>query len=418
MTDGSESSNFENGAAGPDSQGGAAKPRKVAKTMLEQDFQPQSQQPKIAKTMLETELPSAKPGLNAQARKTVAKTLLDYSVTETKVLEAAAMQEEMVRNANERPRIAKTLIEYSLQEDFQNPDYALTEQPQSSDTSEVPRRRPSQNFVAKTMLDHSVLFDALAKSSAKKEQKAVEIAREKANEPVKPFIAITDFKKTSACPWSWEEQDSKERFRYCGQCQASVYNFDGMELPEAEALIFKRENREHAPLYKRADGKFMTSDCPVQVKQKRERLSIIAIAAAVAIAFIAIVAMMPPAPPPPPAPVPPPQTSNPIRARPSNRQSTDQNQTNNNQSAGGQKTDGSFHWDSSQSSNQAPTNSPAPVDSPAATPNADEKGQFWQYSNGQGNAVPGKDTRPVLPGQTNAPAIPVNSQNNDKTQSQ
>jgi hypothetical protein len=415
MTNGSESSNFEEGS---ESHADPAKPRKVAKTMLEQDFQSQSQTPKIAKTMLESELPASNSGLNAQSRKKVAKTLMDYSVTEAKVLEAAAMQEEMARNVNNRPRIAKTLIEFSLQEEFQGQDYALTEQPgfsdssgssDYSDSSQAPRRRPSQNFVAKTMLDHSLLFDALAKSSAKKEQKALEVAREKANEPVKPFIAITDFKKASACPWSWEEQDSKERFRYCGQCQASIYNFDGMELPEAEALIFKRENRENAPLYKRADGKFMTSDCPVQVKQKRDRLSLIAIAAAVAIAFIAIVAIMPPPPPPtPPPPVPPPQATR-IPTRPNNRQSAGQNQTNQtgqtnqaggNQPADGRKTDGSFHWDSSQSSNQAPASAPAPTDSPAATPNADENGQFWQYSNGQGNAVPGNDTRPVLPGQT------------------
>ncbi|MDR3615787.1 MAG: hypothetical protein P4L53_19670 [Candidatus Obscuribacterales bacterium] len=409
MTNGSESesTNFEEGS---DSQAGSAKPRKVAKTMLEQDFQSQSQKPKIAKTMLESELPASKPGLNAQSRKKVAKTLMDHSVTEAKVLEAAAMQEEMAKNVNDRPRIAKTLIEFSLQEEFQGQDYALTEQPGFSDSSQTPRRRPSQNFVAKTMLDHSLLFDALAKSSAKKEQKALEIAKEKANEPVKPFIAITDFKKASPCTWVWDEQDSKERFRYCRQCQASVYNFDGMELPEAEALIFKRENREKAPLYKRADGKFMTSDCPVQVKQKRDRLSLIAIAAAVAIAFIAIVAIMPPPPPPPPAPpVPPPQATR-IPTRPSNRQSAGQNQSNQtnqtnqpgvNQPADGRKNDGSFHWDSSQTSNQAPVSTPAPADSPAATPNADENGQFWQYSNGQGNAVPGNDTRSVLPGQPN-----------------
>jgi hypothetical protein len=366
----------------------------------------ESKSSKVAKTMLESELPGANSGLNAHARKKVAKTLMDHSITEAKVLEAAAMQEEMVRNSNERPRIAKTLFEYSLQNEVQNQpghsEYSeswntssVPESPESSELSEssaTPIRRQSQNFVAKTMLDHSLLFDALAKSSAKKEQKAAEIAIQKTREPVKPFIAITDYKKASACPWVWDEQDSKERFRYCGQCQASIYNFDGMELPEAEALIFKRENREKAPLFKRADGKFMTSDCPVQVKQKRDRMSLIAIVAAVVIALVAILVMMPPPPPPPPPPAPPPKAKHRLPARSSDRQPGGQNQTGQpgNPPTSAPKTDGSFHWDSSQSS----------TDSSAATPDADESGQNWQYSNGQDNAVPGgQDTRPVLPGQ-------------------
>jgi hypothetical protein len=57
--------------------------------------------------------------------------------------------------------------------------------------------------------------------------------------------------------------------RYCGNCKRQVYNFSGIERPEAEALIFKHENQVAKTLFKRADGKFMTTDCPLAVKQAR-----------------------------------------------------------------------------------------------------------------------------------------------------
>ncbi len=49
-----------------------------------------------------------------------------------------------------------------------------------------------------------------------------------------------------------------------------------MDLPEAEELIFKREERRNAALFKRADGKFMTKDCPVAVKKKYGMIMMIA----------------------------------------------------------------------------------------------------------------------------------------------
>ena len=431
MTDDFHSSNNE-GEADP------TNPRKVAKTMLEQNL-PQAQKPGVAKTMLESELPSSNSGLNTQARRKVAKTLIDHSVTEEKVLEAAAMQEQMAKNTQERPRIAKTLVEHSLQSYYENSeqpyepqsgaaDYSgayqtpetggYSDSSNSPNSSYAPTRGPSQNFVAKTMLDHSLLFDALAKSSAKKEQKAAEVAAVKALEPEVPFVGITKFKIASPCSWSWEETDTRERFRYCGQCQASVYNFEGLELPEAKALVFKRENRDNAPLYKRADGKFMTTDCPVTVKKKRDQFSIAAVVAAIVVAFILIAMMAPPAPP--PAPTPAPEASNPRvqGARPSTASNPNQpgqaNHTGQPNAAGGSASstaagkpiDGSFHWDNTGASGQATTTSTTstPVDVPPAT-NASENGSNWEFSGG-GNDTPGTQPRPVLPGVTTKKASP------------
>lgn len=420
MTDESKSTNFETGA---ESQAGGSKPR-VAKTMLEQDL-PQAQKPRVAKTMLEADLPSANSGLNSQARRKVAKTLIDRSVTEEKVLQAAAMQEELAKS----PRIAKTLIEHSLQDYYEDNSQNFNQQPQPDQTSGqtstqygnqydvsssstagaqeqalAPRRRPSQSFVAKTMLDHSLLFDALAKSSAKKEQKAAELAAEKALEPVVPFVGITKFKKASPCSWVWQETDSKERFRYCGQCQASVYNFEGLELPEAQALIFKRENRENAPLFKRADGKFMTTDCPVAAKATRNKISIAVVVIAVAATLAAVVALTPPAPPPAP---PPSQSESPMPAIPATimpgpngakpsqssqiQQAPGQSSQGTTPPANGRQLDGSFHWDDSQTNSPASSTTTTPASSTTSAPTeAEEHGDMWEYSSGKGNVPPGK----------------------------
>src|SRR5262249_26791650 len=97
---------------------------------------------------------------------------------------------------------------------------------------------------------------------------------------------------------SWNDTKGQERFRSCAKCQMCVYNFEGLELPEAQALIYKRENRRKFTLYKRTDGKFMTCDCPVALKNRRDMILISVGGIALLIAAIVITIMMPPPPKP------------------------------------------------------------------------------------------------------------------------
>jgi hypothetical protein len=126
--------------------------------------------------------------------------------------------------------------------------------------------------VMKTMLDHAVLRDTVAKVASELEVKVAEQLKERANEPVKPFVAIEKFKPATPCSAVWDKSSEQDRFQYCAQCQLHVYDFSGIELPEAEELILKRENRKNVQLFKRVDGKFLTSDCPVAVKRKQTLL--------------------------------------------------------------------------------------------------------------------------------------------------
>lgn len=130
-------------------------------------------------------------------------------------------------------------------------------------------RKKLEPKLQKTKLDDAVLREAVARMQAEQEAKAAELAKARANEPVKPFEAIENYKKATPCNAFWNNTDPSQRFRYCEQCHMQVYDFTGLEKPEAEELIWKRENRRNAPLFQRADGKFLTSDCPVGIKRKQ-----------------------------------------------------------------------------------------------------------------------------------------------------
>ena len=124
------------------------------------------------------------------------------------------------------------------------------------------------DHIPRTLLDHSVLFDTVSRSAEKKILKAAEDQQERLHEPFVPFIPVQEDKLAGKCPWKWEGDESKDHVRYCGSCQHQVYNFHGMERPEADALVLKYENHDAKVLYKREDGKFMTSDCPMAAKSK------------------------------------------------------------------------------------------------------------------------------------------------------
>lgn len=142
-------------------------------------------------------------------------------------------------------------------------------EPAEIDSQSQPKKAPK---VMKTMLDHAILRDTVAKAASELEVKVAEQLKARANEPVKPFIAIEKFKMATPCSAVWDKSADGERFQYCSQCQLHVYDFGGIELPDAEELILKRENRKNAPLFKRADGKFLTSDCPIAAKRKQTLL--------------------------------------------------------------------------------------------------------------------------------------------------
>jgi hypothetical protein len=361
-----------------------------------------------------------------QSARRVAKTLLFGEVNLDAVKQAAEATSipskppvrPSVTGEKKLRRIAKTLQESSLgsfdQEQLHLPQ-SKTEPEIDSEPKTIvaPEPEPAatakpkrQQFVAKTMLDHSILWDTVSKFEAKMEERVAEQLLERANEPVKPFIAIVCKKQATPCAFIWDGTETKERFRYCDLCKTPVYNFAGLEQPEADELIFQRENRRNATLYKRADGKYMTVNCPVEVKRKRDMIYMSVGGVFLAIAAIAIMVLMPRSPKPEPKAVV--EDVQPHGHSTATNRNTGTGSPTSSSASSGQtppsgSDDGSFHmvngqrvYPNSSGAGTAPVNFPPPVQAPAATTDADESGQFWQYDGPQ-------------PGTSDAPA-PVMTQ--------
>jgi hypothetical protein len=122
----------------------------------------------------------------------------------------------------------------------------------------------------------------------------------------KETIPADRCKPASLCGATWEEMSGSDRLRLCSQCQSFVYDFSGLELPEAEKLVFQRESKDVPFFYRRQDGRFLSRDCPVGLSTKNAKLKTIVIAAAgaiVAIIFLLLIPMLMPPPKPQETPV-------------------------------------------------------------------------------------------------------------------
>jgi hypothetical protein len=96
----------------------------------------------------------------------------------------------------------------------------------------------------------------------------------------KQLISLDSLSVASPCPASWEAMAGDDRVRMCGQCRRQVYNLSELSRSEVEALVERAEGRMCVRFYQRADGKIMTSDCPVGLQAVRWRLALVASAAA------------------------------------------------------------------------------------------------------------------------------------------
>lgn len=92
------------------------------------------------------------------------------------------------------------------------------------------------------------------------------------------------------CPISWEQMPGDERVRFCSSCSKNVYNLSDMTAGEAQTFLEENGTSQCVRLYRRADGKVMTDNCPVGLRALRNRArmiyKLIAGAAASILAFV------------------------------------------------------------------------------------------------------------------------------------
>lgn len=324
--------------------------RKVAKTMMDvsrpelpKQTMLEISRPQLPKkTMLEMSLPAQSDTLK-QVKK-VSKTRLDVNS-----LDAIGMAKALKQEQQQQPvpvKVRKTLtserailnLSESLQTDTVDDTKTVVsaesnlnqagqeEQPDKPSLStKNPRKRTrgTERFVAKTILDHSVLSEQLVKSHEKEKMKAAYIAQERTLAPAREFHGVDSKKMASPCAWTWNANSGKDRVKACERCQTKVYDLSGMEMPEAEALIFKHESKKKFTLYKRLDGKFMISDCPVQAQRKRNLILLCLAGALIMICALSLMLMMPP-----------PQKQSPDTVRNSSQQANQPANTNSDPSSG------------------------------------------------------------------------------------
>lgn len=337
--------------------------RRVAKTLLEQNVSQDDPGERLTPVV-----EPVKPAPPVQSAKTVEPNPAPAANKPT------ASPAKKTTVSKKKVRVARTLLEDDLSMDF------LEERLMPSEETK-PLPRP--HLVAKTMLDREVLLAAVAKSAQRRAVLIKELVESRAAEPV--IEPIYGDKQATPCVWKWDETDTKGRVRHCGSCKKVIYNFDGMKLEEAQSLVFKHENLEKFQLYKRDDGKFMTSDCSIASKRRRHMVLVVA-ASILSITFAVALFMALP------------HFSNQSDGafevqHPRIVATNSSKVTNKNSAAPAPTTDGTFHWKegmkppaSTYKSTEESTSSAAAVDdeedissAPPTAPDPDAPGQTWRY---------------------------------------
>lgn len=153
-------------------------------------------------------------------------------------------------------------------------------------------------LMAKTILDLEACRQVMSRMIADKEVKASEQVRSAPGEAPKPEQPIETYRLATPCQATWDSMVGTNQFRVCRECAKTVYDFTAMELPAAQALVYKREGQKDAVnFYRRKDGKFLTADCPVGVKRGRMMLMMVIGGVVVVVGIIAFMMLNPPSPP-------------------------------------------------------------------------------------------------------------------------
>ena len=88
--------------------------------------------------------------------------------------------------------------------------------------------------------------------------------REPAPRPNHRLPLLDRFTKRTPCKASWSDMVGDDRVRLCGACRKNVYDVTAMSEDEAEGFLAHHLDDQEAcvRLYRRPDGRLLTSDCP------------------------------------------------------------------------------------------------------------------------------------------------------------
>ncbi len=86
-----------------------------------------------------------------------------------------------------------------------------------------------------------------------------------------PLQIVNELQIASPCPASWETMTGDQFVRHCAQCDKNVYDLSELTAQQVIDLIREKEGTLCAKLYRRADGRVLTADCPVGIRDQLRR---------------------------------------------------------------------------------------------------------------------------------------------------
>lgn len=99
--------------------------------------------------------------------------------------------------------------------------------------------------------------------------------------------ALDRIEVASPCPASWDDMVGDARERFCGACSKTVYDLSAMRRDEASAFLEARlpAGEVCVRLFRRADGRVLSADCPVGARWRRRKRALAASLGGAAMAF-------------------------------------------------------------------------------------------------------------------------------------
>jgi hypothetical protein len=80
---------------------------------------------------------------------------------------------------------------------------------------------------------------------------------------------LTDVTIASPCRADWNAMAGDARRRFCADCKLHVHDLSAMTAAEAEAFLrAATTGRTCVRIHRRADGRVLTRDCPVGLRQR------------------------------------------------------------------------------------------------------------------------------------------------------
>jgi hypothetical protein len=135
-------------------------------------------------------------------------------------------------------------------------------------------------------------LEALRAREAQLSQELAETRRLRVAAERRVLPVLEELRVASPCPAKWDDMIGDDRVRFCGACAKNVYDLSAMTRAEAEAFVAAQADRTAGSvcvtMRRRADGKVLTTDCPVGVRRRRFGLGVIAFASAAAAAAICV----------------------------------------------------------------------------------------------------------------------------------